>query len=273
MDWAHKLGVTAVIETLGGAPKEPVRAVAARTDIPDIPGPQSREVWHSWIRPTPRFFPRRDASDAHEQLPAEAAAVAARGKGIAVNESAAKERRLQITSGIGATQMEGAAGLGGADNNLYEVEALQRSGYAPDRITDYLTANLAAYQGADGGWHLPGYSRSPIQDSDFSRTAFAMRALKVYGAPGRAAEMKDRLERGKQWLLRTAPVITEDWDMRLVGVAAAGGDAAKLTSLAEPLLTRQRPDGGWAQRASFASDAYGDTRTDAAGGAGRSGSH
>jgi hypothetical protein len=146
--------------------------------------------------------------------------------------------------------------VGGADNNIYEVETLIRSGYQPDRVTDYLAANLAAYQGADGGWHMPGYSRSPIQDSDFSRTAISMRALKTYGSPGRAAEYKDRLERGKQWLLRTEPVTNEDFDMRLVGAAAAGADAAKLKELAQPILARQRPDGGWAQRSSFASDAY-----------------
>ena len=57
---------------------------------------------------------------------------------------------------------------------------------AANRITDYLAANLAVSQGGDGGWHLPGYSRSPLQDSDFSRTAMAMRTLKTYGTPGRA---------------------------------------------------------------------------------------
>jgi ankyrin repeat protein len=255
LDWAHKLGVTAVIETLGGNPKESARTVATRADPPDIRSAVAKSV-ALLDKTNTEFFTKTGCFGCHEQLPAEAAAVAARAKGIAINESAAKERRLQITTGIGPGQMEAASGVGGADNNLYEVETLLRSGYAPDRITDYLAANLAAYQGADGGWHLPGYSRSPIQDSDFSRTALAMRALKAYGAPGRAAEMKERLERGKQWLLRTEPVITEDWDMRLVGVAAAGADAVKLKSLAEPLLARQRPDGGWAQRSSFSSDAY-----------------
>jgi hypothetical protein len=100
------------------------------------------------------------------------------------------------------------------------VEALVRGGYPPDRVTDFLAANLAAAQGADGGWHLPGYSRSPIQDSDFSRTAMAMRALRTYGTPGRASEMKARMERAKQWLLHAEPVILEDLDMRLVGAAA-----------------------------------------------------
>jgi hypothetical protein len=57
------------------------------------------------------------------------------------------------------------------DNNLYAVEALVRAGFPSNRLTDFLAANLAMSRGGDGGWHLPGYSRSPIQDSDFSRTA------------------------------------------------------------------------------------------------------
>ena len=44
--------------------------------------------------------------------------------------------------------------------------------------------------------------------------------------------------------------------MRLVGVAAAGASATELRRLAQPILDRQRSDGGWAQREAFASDAY-----------------
>ena len=173
-----------------------------------------------------------------------------------MDEKASHERILQITSTINPVALEGAAALGGADNNLYSVEALVRAGYPPNRITDFLAANLAMAQGGDGGWHLPGYSRSPMQDSDFSRTAMAMRALKTYGTPGRASEMKQRIERGKQWLMHAEPVILEDMDMRLVGVAAAGASAAELRKLAEPILEQRCSDGGWAQRQGFPSDAY-----------------
>jgi N-acyl-D-amino-acid deacylase len=83
-----------------------------------------------------------------------------------------------------------------------------------------------------------------------------MRALKAYATPGRADEMKQRMERGKQWLMHTEPVILEDMDMRLVGAAAAGASAAELNKLAEPILALQRSDGGWAQRQAFPSDAY-----------------
>jgi hypothetical protein len=207
-------------------------------------------------RATTSFFSRGNCFACHEQPAAAFAVGAARAKGIVIDEKAATDRWTQLTSGLNASQLEGAAPLGGADNNLFVAEALVRSGYAPDRKTDILAANLAAYQGGDGGWHLPGYARSPLQENDFSRTAMAIRALKTYGTPGRAAEMKQRIERAKQWLLRATATTTEDFDMRLTGVASAGASASELRKLAEPLLARQRPDGGFAQRDGLASDAY-----------------
>ncbi|HEV3333790.1 MAG TPA: ankyrin repeat domain-containing protein [Bryobacteraceae bacterium] len=257
LDWAHKLGDREVIKALGGS-VQPASPSALSKDLPD-PRTAVEQSLRLLEKTNSQFFAKSGCFACHEQPPTEFAAAAARAKGIAPDEQAARERRLQITSTIssaGPVQLEGPAAIGGADNNLYLVEALVRGGYPPDRVTDFLAANLAAAQGADGGWHLPGYSRSPIQDSDFSRTAMAMRALRTYGTPGRASEMKARMERAKQWLLHAEPVILEDLDMRLVGAAAAGASAAELRKLAQPILTQQRPDGGWAQREVFTSDAY-----------------
>jgi hypothetical protein len=255
LDWAYKFGDADIIHAVGGSPKDRARPSTLSEEIPDARTAVSRSM-HLLESTTGQFYRKAACFACHEQPPAEFAAAAARAKGISVDEKASQERRAQITLAINGVQLEGAAALGGADNNLYSVEALVRAGYKPDRITDYLAANLAMAQGADGGWHLPGYSRSPVQDSDFSRTAVAIRALKAYGPQGRAAEMTQRIERGKQWLMHAQPVILEDMDMRLVGVAAAGASAAELRKLAEPILERQRADGGWGQREAFPSDAY-----------------
>lgn len=83
-----------------------------------------------------------------------------------------------------------------------------------------------------------------------------MRAIECYGTPGRAAEMKQRLERGKQWLLRNKPVILEDNIMQLVGAAAAGSSQGELRKLAQPILARQQANGAWAQREGYPVDAY-----------------
>ncbi len=258
LDWASKFGDPEVIRALGGSPKELDAPVRLMADPPDARTAITKSI-QLLEHTNEQFFKKAGCFACHEQPAATFAAAAARAKGIAADEKSEQafhERLLQITSTINPTQLEGAAALGGADNNLYSAEALVRAGYPANRITDFLAANLAASQGGDGGWHLPGYSRSPIQDSDFSRTAMAMRTLKTYGTPGRSAEMKQRLERGKQWLMHAQPVILEDMDMRLAGVAAAGATAAELRKLAEPILALQRADGGWAQRKGFPSDAY-----------------
>jgi ankyrin repeat protein len=255
LDWAHKFEDPEVVRALGGSPKDLAKPVRLSEELPDTRTAITRSM-QLLERTSDRFFHKSGCFACHEQPPAEFAAAAARAKGIPVDEKASHERILQITSTINPVALEGAAALGGADNNLYAVEALVRAGYPSNRITDFLAANLAASQGGDGGWHLPGYSRSPLQDSDFSRSAMAMRALKTYGTPGRANEMKQRIEHGEEWLLHADPVILEDMDMRLVGVAAAGASAAELRKLAEPILALQRSDGGWAQRQGFPSDAY-----------------
>jgi ankyrin repeat protein len=255
LDWAYKFADPEVIRSLGGTPKDLAKPVRLSYELPDARTAIVRSI-HLLDSTSDQFFKKTGCFACHEQPPAEFAAAGARAKGIPVDENASHNRIQQIASTINPVALEGVAALGGADNNLYSVEALVRAGYAPNRITDFLAANLAASQGGDGGWHLPGYSRSPLQDSDFSRTAMAMRALKTYGTPGRAGEMKQRMERGKQWLMHAEPVILEDMDMRLVGVAAAGASAAELRKIAEPILALQRSDGGWAQRQAFPSDAY-----------------
>lgn len=255
LDWAFKFRDPEVIRALGGAPRDLPATAKLATDTPDTRTAITRSV-QLLDRTNDQFFKKSGCFACHEQPAATFAAAAAKARGIDVNEKAFEERLLQITSTINPVQLEGAAALGGADNNLYSAEALVRGGYPANRVTDYLIANLAMSQGGDGGWHLPGYSRSPLQDSDFSRTAMAMRALKTYGSPGRADEMKQRIARGKHWLTHAEPVILEDMDMRLVGVAAAGATPAELRKLAEPILALQRPDGGWAQRTGFPSDAY-----------------
>jgi ankyrin repeat protein len=253
--WALKFGDAAVIRAMGVTTKVENTNAALPAESPDVRAAVQRSV-SLLERATSQFFTRGNCFACHEQPAAAFAVGAARAKGIPIDEKAAGERAAQLTAALNGSQLEGAAPLGGADNNLYLAEALFRSGYAPDRKTDILAANLAAYQGGDGGWHLPGYARSPLQDNDFSRTAMAIRALKTYGTPGRAIEMKERIERAKQWLLRATPVTTEDFNMRLTGVAAAGASASELRKLAEPILARQRPDGGFAQRDTFDSDAY-----------------
>jgi ankyrin repeat protein len=160
-DWAVRFGDTAVIRALGNTPK-PVSNIPQSSQPPDVRTAVQRSV-SILERATSQFFARASCFACHEQPAAAFAVGAARAKGIAIDEKAAAERWTQLTAGLNASQLEGAAPLGGADNNLYLAEALIRTAYPADRKTDILAANLAAYQGGDGGWHLPGYARSPLK--------------------------------------------------------------------------------------------------------------
>jgi hypothetical protein len=141
---------------------------------------------------------------------------------------------------------------GTPDVPLYALVSMAISRYPADRMTDALLANVVAQQRSDGGWFLAG-ARPPIQDGSFSRTALAIRAIKAYGSPGRAAEMKDRIERATAWLKKSTPVTTEDRNMQLLGLSWAG---AGTEAPVGKILAQQRADGGWAQRPELVSDAY-----------------
>src|SRR6185295_11148476 len=151
-DWAAKFGDAAVMSALGGASRAKTANAALSPESPDLRTAVQRSV-SLLERMTSQFFGKAACFACHEQPSASFAVGAARAKGIAIDEKAAGERWAQLTSALNLTQLEGAAPLGGADNNLYLAEALVRSGYVPDRKTDVLAANLAAYQGGDGAWH------------------------------------------------------------------------------------------------------------------------
>jgi squalene cyclase len=84
----------------------------------------------------------------------------------------------------------------------------------------------------------------------------AIRALQVYGWPARRPEFDERIKRAHRWLERARPVTTYEEAERIVGLHAAGVSTAGLRADAEMLLSKQRPDGGWAQTPYLTSDSY-----------------
>jgi ankyrin repeat protein len=257
MDWARRYGSSDALEALGLKAEEQERAPVTPVAVFDVRTAVRRSV-QLLERNSAGFFLKSGCFACHAQVSADFAVSAARSKGVTVDEGAAKERLLQSTS----TPMSVGPGImeypnGGDDGFLYLMEALGRTGYAPNRLTDYLAARIAADQDPNGAWHGNfGLARTPLEDGNFSRTAMAIRTLKKYGTPARAAENKQRIERAAAWLISNEPVVTEDRAMRLAGLAAAGFNPVMLRQIARRLLLRQRHDGSWAQRDEWASDGY-----------------
>jgi squalene cyclase len=95
-----------------------------------------------------------------------------------------------------------------------------------------------------------------MEDSNITRTAIAIRALKVYSWPARQAEFEERISRARAWLLKAEPRNSYERADLLLGLYWAGASTLDLSRAAAKLRRDQRPDGGWAQSRYLASDAY-----------------
>lgn len=124
-------------------------------------------------------------------------------------------------------------------------------------FTDLIVHYVAVRQDPTGAWVELGIARPPIEESTITRTAMAIRALKLYGWPARQSEFTERIERARQWLERAKPITTYERADKITGLQAAGATASALRGEAAALLELQRSDGGWAQTPYLDSDAYG----------------
>lgn len=213
---------------------------------------QSAQAW---------VMTQRCASCHHQGLGTVAAAVVAE-RGIAVDrrklavQSETLWRRLADRAGQHAFGLSTSNPAIGESYNLW---ALSATGRPVDLDSDLLVHALAGRQGADGRWtsveHQP-----PLEDSAITATALTLRALVERSLPGRAGEMGERVERARRWLEAATPTETEESVFRIFGLWWAGASAADpggpLHAALDTLRAQQRADGGWAQLATRASDAY-----------------
>src|SRR5205085_6426501 len=87
-------------------------------------------------------------------------------------------------------------------------------------------------------------------------TYLSLRALRRWATPEQKDIVAKRIDAARGWLLKTPAKDTEDRVFRLWGLRAAGVDEKSLGQAVQELLRSQRPDGGWAQTPTMASDAY-----------------
>jgi ankyrin repeat protein len=121
--------------------------------------------------------------------------------------------------------------------------------------TDAMVHQLTTIQHPDGhwSWNLP---RPPIQASDITATAEAVYTIQAYQIPARRQELNSCVKRARAWLEKTQPETNEERVHQLLGLAWAGEKSSVLKKLADQLIRKQRPDGGWGQLAGLGTDAY-----------------
>jgi ankyrin repeat protein len=260
LDWAAKSGSTPLAALLrqAGAPASPAPSASIPPPAPVAIGPAVERGVALMERSSGQFFTSGACGSCHAQNITDITVAAARKARIRVDDRAAAARVAGASGAFAATatrlyeRFDGPA----LDILLYTLAGFAASNHPADRATDALVFNIAAQQQRDGRWWGGGIPRPPIEDGDFTRTAQGIRALTVYGPPGRRAELEARARRATDWLRRARPRTTEDHAFRLLGLTWGGADEGARREAARTLVALQRQDGGWSQREEMASDPY-----------------
>ncbi len=192
----------------------------------------------------------------HDALPAMAIARAG-ARGIAIDRDAQLTEMRATAAALRPHRDEYVEGEGFADilEPAYLLVGLDASGYPRDDLTDAMTRYLELQQRDDGGWRT-WMQRIPIDGSDVTLTALAIRAITRYALPGRTADTTARVLRARDSLVHSVATTTEDLTFKALGLRWTGAIGDDLATTLATLAATQRDDGGFAQRSGLASDAY-----------------
>ena len=260
LDWARKNGSPVAIELLTRA-----RAVETKHESPVVPPPASADPRVSVERSIALL---RKASvvaaanggcaSCHSHNVVDTLERAAAAKGLSVDEKLLAQRQTLTKAPYfsPANLLERMDPPGSPITTVFALTALANSGYQPDRTTDIVAAHLASQQSREGWWFFGGIARPPVGEGAVAVTAYAIRGLKAYAPPGRAADMSERIGRATSWLAAQKAVTTEERNMQLLGLLWAGRPASERAALVRQILAKQRADGGWSQTDHLESDAY-----------------
>ena len=243
-DWARKSGSAPLISLLQGAGGT-VTPMAAHSIPPAAPTAVRPAVERSIAlleKSSGTFFVNSACGACHAQNVTDMAVGAARSAGLPVDTKGAAQRSAGASAAFAATATRLLERFDGPalDILMYTLSGFASAGHAPDRATDALVFNIAAQQTREGHWHIGGISRPPIEDGDYTRTALGVRALTVYGIPGRAAEMRQRADKAVAWLKKQQPTTAEDRSFRLLGLAWGNADQATRRRAAADIIAHQR---------------------------------
>jgi N-acyl-D-amino-acid deacylase len=212
------------------------------------------------LPPAPVVFRSRGCITCHSQSMPQQVAAAARAKGIAVDEQLAGNNLKQILAfykPAAEAAMLGNEPAGRALTIGYIMMALADEHQPLNKITAAFTHLVANSQMPDGSWIDEGISRPPIEHSEISITAMAVRTLTLYPIAGRKEQLAEKIRRARAWLLAARAHSAEDRAMRLLGLVWSAAARSDVQAAVRDIVTQQRPDGGWSQLPQLDPDAYG----------------
>jgi N-acyl-D-amino-acid deacylase len=182
----------------------------------------------------------------------------AKSKGFTINEGALQEAMDSVTRDMNgqrfisaeSTDPQGFIITGG-----YDMWGLSVNGYPVTKPILLMIRDLMERQTWQGNW-IPTGLRPPLEYYPFSGTAMMILAMQKYAAAQWPEKVKLKTARAKDWLLRTTAKANEERAYQLLGLNWAGAGRNDMAPMAKALLAQQRPDGGWSQLDSLASDSY-----------------
>ncbi|MDG2222804.1 MAG: terpene cyclase/mutase family protein [Rubripirellula sp.] len=201
---------------------------------------------------------QRKCFTCHSQAVPVLALAKARGKGFAIDEPIFDQQMQHTFAHLKRGQKEYAAGRGqggGVMTAGYALWTLDAGQQEASEVTAAVAHFLLNHQQASNRWRQAS-KRPPTSGSDFTTTYVALRGLLAFGTEQQQPEIAKRMRRASEWILKQAPVETEDRVFRLLTMRLIQADQASVQNAISALTDSQRDDGGWGQLENAPSDAY-----------------
>ncbi len=261
LDYALRQGdteVAAVLRKLGAEQGQPSLAPHIKPD----PAPSARAALARSIpllqRVDVKFMQKSGCVSCHNNSLEEMTIAELRKRKLSFNQDIAQSQLKALGDYIEGSReryLQGISIAGESDTTSYLLAGLAAESFPSNAATDAMARFLRGQQNPDGSWPMDA-SRPPIESSSIEVTAISMRALQVYAPVPQREAYRESIRRAAAWLASAEPLSNEDRVFQLLGLAWAGEKGDRIRKMAAALAAEQRPDGGWAQLRSLASDAY-----------------